>query len=308
MKVAITTSSFAQYSQEPLTLLAAKGITPVINPHGRALTEQEVTEMLQGCIAIAAGTEPLTAKVMESNPQLKVISRCGVGMDSVDVQTATQRGITVCCTPNGPTLAVVELTLGYALDLMRKVSEMDKDIRGGVWKKKMGNLLSGKTVGIIGFGRIGQAVAKNFAFMGCTVNFFDPIITSVADTTYTYMPLDALLATSDIITLHCSKPANGALVLDAAAITSMKKGAWLINAARGGIIDEVALEQSLRSGALTGAALDVFGKEPYTGTLCELPQVILTPHIGSYAKEARIQMEIDTIKNLIESLEKLGEL
>ncbi|WP_027188557.1 phosphoglycerate dehydrogenase [Desulfovibrio cuneatus] len=301
MKVAITTSSFAQFSEEPLRLLAEKGLTPVLNPHGRALTEDEAIAVLQGCVAVAAGTEPLTERVFASLPELKVVSRCGVGMDSVDQEAAKARGIAVRCTPDGPTRAVVELTLGYALDLMRQVTRMDAEMRQGVWKKRMGNLLFGKTVGIIGFGRIGRAVGQAFAHMGAKPEWYDPF--STGESTFPrHDTMQSLLASADIVTLHCSKPKDGKPVLDAAAIAAMKPGAWVINAARGGLIDEEALYTALKEGKLSGAALDVYAKEPYTGGLCALPNVVLTPHIGSYAKEARIQMEIDTIKNLIEAL------
>ncbi len=302
MKVAITTSSFAQFSDEPLRLLKDRGIEMVMNPHGRALTEDEAIALLHGCVGVAAGTEPLTRRVMEALPELRVISRCGVGMDSVDLEAAAARGIAVRNTPDGPTRAVAELTLGFALDLMRQVSLMDREVRAGTWKKRMGSLLFGKKLGIVGFGRIGRAVAEQFSLMGCPVAFYDPMVAAPDDARWTRMEMNPLLAWADIVTLHCAKPKDGSLVLDAARIAGMKKGAWLINAARGGIVDEAALAHALQQGDLAGAALDVFAKEPYSGPFAELPTVVLTPHIGSYAKEARIKMEVDTIRNLLDAL------
>ena len=307
MKVAITTASFAKHSEEALRLLMEGGFEIIQNPYGRVLTEDETIELLQGCVAVAAGTEPLTARVMDALPELRVISRCGVGMDSVDMEAATLRGIRVRNTPAAPTRAVAELTLGYALDLMRHVSLMDREIRNGVWKKRMGSLLQGKKLGIIGFGRIGRAVAEVFGFMGCRLSFHDPFI--VGDQGLVKRrELDSLLSWADIVTLHCSGPTDGSQVLDAARIGLMQEGACLINVARGGLLDEDALAVALRSGRLSGAALDVFAKEPYTGPLTGLPNVILTPHIGSYAKEARVQMEIDTVRNLLETLGQAGIL
>lgn len=299
MKIAITTSSFAKFSDEPLRLLQARNIEYVLNATGRALTEDEAIEQLQGCVGVAAGTEPLTRRVMDALPALKVISRCGTGMDSVDSAAAAEKGIAVRNTPDGPTQAVAELTLGYALDLLRQVSRMDREVRAGVWKKRMGNLLDGKKVGIVGFGRIGRAVARLFTAFGAEVAFADPY---AEDTHAKKMELDALLSWANIITLHCPKPQNGEVLLDARRLGLLQAGAWIINAARGGLIDEVALHDLLASGRLAGAALDVFGKEPYDGPLTKLDNVILTPHIGSYAMEARIRMEVDTIKNLIEAL------
>lgn len=302
MKIAITTSSFAQFSDEPLQLLESKGIEVAINPYGRALTEEEAISFLSGCIGVAAGTEPLTEKVMKALPELKVISRCGAGMDSVDLSAAKELDIIVKNTPDGPTRAVAELVLGYALSLLRYVSAMDRDMRSGVWKKRMGFQLQGKKIGIVGFGRIGRSVGELFHCMGCEIAFFDPHVAETSE--YKKMELDPMLAWADIVTLHCPAQKGNAL-LDKKRIASMKKGAWLINAARGGLIDESALYEAIASGALSGAAIDVFTEEPYKGKLMDLPSVIVTPHIGSYAQESRITMEVDTIKNLLESLDSL---
>lgn len=311
MKIAITTSSFAKFSEEPLRLLADRNIEWVLNPYGRVLTEDESKEIMRGCTAIIAGTEQLGSSVMDVAPGLKAIVRLGAGMDNVDMDAARVRNITVRNTPDGPTRAVAELTLGYALDLMRQISRMDRELRSGEWKKRMGCLLQGKRIGIIGFGRIGNAVGEVFALMGCEVAFFDPAIEPSSpprrQNGHSFQPMerDALLAWADIITLHCAKPRDGSIVLDAEAIASMKEGAWLINAARGGIIDEKAMVAALESGRLAGAALDVYAEEPYKGPLAFMPQVVLTPHIGSYAREARIKMEIDSV---IELLDAVGEV
>jgi len=144
MKIAITTSTFGKFSDEPFRILTQKGLTYILNPHGRKLTENEALELLQGCVGVIAGTEPLTAMVMNGLPDLKVISRCGSGMDNVDMIAAAKHDIEVCCTPLGPTLAVAELTLGYALDLMRQITRMDRELRAGTWKKRMGNTLHNK--------------------------------------------------------------------------------------------------------------------------------------------------------------------
>ncbi len=303
MKVAITTSSFAQYDDEPLRLLKENNLQVVLNPHGRAITEDEAITLLEGCVAVAAGTEPLSARVLQALPELKVISRCGVGMDSVDLEAAKKHGIVVKNTPDAPTQAVVELTLGLALDLLRQVSRMDRDLRAGVWKKRMGNLLQGKKLGLIGYGRIGRAVAQAFKPLGVEISFFDPMI---KEADCPRRELSALLAWADIISLHCSKPKDGKPVIGAGEFKFVKPGAYLINCARGGLIDESALYQNLKDGRLSGAALDVYSKEPYSGPLTELDNIILIPHVGSYARESRIRMEVETITNLIAALQELG--
>ena len=163
----------------------------------------------------------------------------------------------------------------------------------------MGNLLQGKKVGIIGFGRIGQKVAELVMGFGAQVVYCDP---AVDKTDYARMSLDELLSQSDIVSLHLSGGGNDAPLLRDSELRSMKQGSWLINCARGGIVDEEALGQVLREGWLSGAALDVFGQEPYTGPLAKLDNVILTPHIGSYAVESRIDMEVQAAKNLVKGL------
>lgn len=299
MKIAITTSSFARYSEEPLDLLRQAGIDFVLNETGRALTEDETIQLLNGCTGVAAGTEPYTKKVLDALPELKVISRCGTGMDSVDLKYAATRQIAVCNTPDGPTAAVAELTLGFILALIRQVPLQDRDIRAGIWKKRMGNLLSGKKVGIIGFGRIGHAVAQRLEAFGVEIAYHDPY---TEDKKYSRLGLDSLMDWADIVTLHCAKPEHGGALLDLGRLSLMRPGSFVINVARGGLIDEKALYGLLTAGHLGGAALDVYAKEPYDGPLKDMPNVILTPHIGSYAREARILMETDTIRNLLTAL------
>ena len=160
----------------------------------------------------------------------------------------------------------------------------------------MGNLLHGKNVGIVGFGKIGRTVAHLLEPFGVNIGYHDPF----ADVPgYTRLELDDLMGWADIITLHCPKTENGAPLLDLGRLSLMRPGSFILNIARGGLIDEKALLGLLTAGHLAGAALDCFAKEPYDGPLKEMDNVILTPHVGSYAKEARIIMETDTIRNLL---------
>ncbi len=299
MKIAITTSSFATYGAEPLDLLARSGVQHVMNPHGRKLAPDETVALLADCVGVVAGTEELSAAVLERLPQLRVISRCGVGMDNVDLAWCEAHGVAVLNTPLGPTRAVAELTLGLILDLMREVTRMDRALRGGTWKKRMGWQLAGKRVGVVGFGRIGKAVADVLRSMGCEIAYYDPTPTCTETTCY---PLDDLLGWADIVTLHCSKPAAACALLGAAELARMRPGSWLVNCGRGGLVDEDALYDALASGHLEGAAVDCFDAEPYSGRLTQLDNVILTPHVGSYAREGRIQMETDAVRNLLSAL------
>ena len=302
MKIAITTSSFGVYDSTPLTLLQQEQIGYSINPFGRKLTGKEVIDIAVGIDGIIAGTELLSNDILKQLHGLKVISRCGVGLDNVDLRAAQRLGIKIFNTPEGPTLAVAELTVGLILNLLRKVGVMDRQLRNGIWKKQMGNLLRGKKVAIIGFGRIGQKVAELLSPFGVEIGYND---TCKINTSFQSNEKEELLAWADIITLHCSADSDCKSIIGATEFKIMKKGAWLINASRGGLVDENALYRSLVNGRITGAALDAFENEPYKGTLRELDNIILTPHIGSYAKEGRIQMEMAAVDNLIQAFRQL---
>ena len=300
-KVFISTTSFAKDDIRPLELLEKAGLEVYTNPYGRKLTEDEMIGFLSDKDFLIAGTELLTRRVLESARNLKVISRCGVGLDNVDLKAADEACIKVYNTPYGPTISVAELTIGLMLDLLRMVPNMDREIRAGVWKKRMGNLLKGKKVGIVGLGRIGQKVAEILMPFGVEISYYDvnAVKTSLD---YTFKPLNELLRWADIVTLHCFASEDSRPIIGKEELKNMKKDAWLINTSRGGLVDERSLYASLKEGYLSGAALDVFEKEPYDGPLSELDNIILTPHIGSYAKEARIKMEADAVENLLAGL------
>lgn len=299
LKVFISTSSFGEYDDLPVRLLKDAGLDIELNPYGRKLAADECLSLYKDIDGLLAGTEALTADVLRSARKLKVISRCGVGIDNIDLKVARQQRIKVFSTPDSPTVAVAELTVGLMLALLRHVPAADRDIRAGKWEKRMGNLLQGKKVGIIGFGRIGQKVAELVIGFGAQAVYCDP---AVNKTDYTRMSLDELLSQADIVSLHLSGGGNDAPLLRHSELRSMKQGSWLINCARGTVVDEEALGQVLKEGWLSGAALDVLGQEPYTGPLTELDNVILTPHVGSYAVESRIDMEVQAAKNLVKGL------
>lgn len=300
--VLITTSSFGVQSDEPLKTLAEAGFHAVLNPLKRKLTEAEVSELIEknSPVGIIAGVEPLTSSVFDKANALKAIARCGIGMDSVDLDAAKKKGIKVTNTPDAPTIPVAELTMGMILSLLRKIPLSDSGIKSGNWVRPTGNLLQGKTVGLIGCGRIGKMVAKFLQPFECRINGYDPFLEK-ADR-INILPIEDVLKTSDIISLHLPYNDETHHMFDLDKISLMKKGAVIINAARGGLIDEKALCDFLKSGHLAGAAIDCFETEPYSGPLTQLENVVLTGHIGSYAKEGRILMETQAVDNLINSL------
>lgn len=303
-KILASPSSFGQVSSDPFDLLKSNGYEIVKNPFGRKLTEEETIELAKDCVGIVAGVESLNTKVIDALPKLKCISRVGVGMDSVDIPHAESKGIQVLNTPDGPTRAVAELTLGLTMSLLRKIPNAHYDLRNRMWKKQTGNLLFDKKVGILGLGRIGRMTAEMFRALGNPVAGYDlyPNEEWAKKNGVEILDLKGLLTTCDIITIHVPAKADGSAVITKAELDLLKDNAFVVNVSRGGVIDEEALYEVLQSGKLSAVALDVFNQEPYSGPLCDIENVVLTPHIGSYAKEGKLKMEVDAAQNLINAL------
>jgi D-3-phosphoglycerate dehydrogenase len=278
----------------------------VSNPHRRKLNEEEIIELLdKDTVGLIAGIEPLTARVFASAKQLKVVSRCGTGLDSVDLDAAQQHNVAVFNTPVAPAQAVAELTLGLILAALRRICQTDRFLRRGEWPRLQGQLLAAQTVGIIGLGHIGQRVAHLCQAFGANVIAHDPHLKQ-SPQDVKLMTFEQLLSEADIITLHMPYSADTHHLLDANAFASMKSGAIIINAARGGLIDESALSKALDHRQLGAAALDAFEQEPYKGPLIRNDKVILTSHIGSLARESRQRMEIEAAENLLQGLIETG--
>lgn len=307
MKVAITTTTFGQYSREPLDFLAQCGLEVVVNPHSRKLKPDELVEICKNAVGVIAGTETWDAKVISLLGSLKVISRCGVGIDNIDIESTKSCGIKVYSTPDAPTRAVAELTIGLILDCLRRISSADRSIRAGNWEKPMGESLSGKKLGIIGFGRIGKEVALLAQAFGAQILAYD-IQPVTALSAVKVVSFDELISQADIVSLHVPVGKKPGFLLDAGVLARMKRGAYIINTSRGGLVDEHALYAALRAGRLTAAGIDTFTEEPYLGNLRELDNVVLTSHIGSYARESRIAMEKNAARNLYAGLKEVGIL
>lgn len=305
-KILISPTTFGTCGMQPLELLEKEKCEVVLNPYGRKMRPDEVIKLGKNCIGIVAGDEPLNAAVLESLSSLRCISRCGTGIDNVDLEKAKELGIVVRNTPDEPTRAVAELTVGVIFDLLRNISYSDRGIRKGNWNKGMGSLLLNKKVGILGLGRIGRMVTELLLGLGATVFGTDVQPDTKWLTTHkvALLSLLDLVRESDILCIHIPYSEDNRHIISKKDIESMKRGAYIINLSRGGIVDEDALYQALKRNHLAGAALDVFEHEPYTGPLTELDNVVLTPHIGSYAKESRLKMEVQAMKNLLGVLDK----
>jgi D-3-phosphoglycerate dehydrogenase len=304
MNILISTSSFAEYDKSILDDIPEE-FNVILNPYKKTLNESEIGELLvqYEVNGLIAGVETLTMEVLTAANTLKVISRCGAGLDNVDLKAAAKLGIKVFNTPDAPTNAVAELTLGLILNCLRKISFSDRGIRKGTWRKTMGNLLQGRVVGIIGFGRIGKTVGNLVRAFGAEVIYNDLVKDSEFDWARC-VKLDELLRSADIISLHLPLVDTSDYFINAEKISLMKEGAILINTSRGRLVDEDALYDALESGKLASAGFDVFEKEPYSGKLAEVDNAVLTCHIGSYATESRILMERQAVENLLKGLSK----
>lgn len=307
-RILFTTSSFDLTNFEAKAELEKKGYDFLVNPYGKRLTEDQVDELLtDDVVAMVAGLEPLTRHVLENAKGLKVIARCGIGMDNVDLVAAREIGISVFNTPDAPTRAVAELTVAHILSLCRRIPESDAGLRNGKWKPLMGRLLSRQTVGIVGFGRIGKMVAQLLKGFGCSMLVYEPNPVSMVDYV-TSVSLDELLQESDLVTLHLPYMSQTHHLIDQSRLDQMKSNALLINVARGGLIDEAALLKTMEVKKIGGVALDCFEEEPYNGPLLSLPNIQVTAHMGSYALEARSMMESEACTLMVNGLKELGYL
>lgn len=305
-KILISTSSFHLPAQDSVIRnLEKQGYQIVMNPFGRKCTQAEITLLLdEYVVGLIAGVEPLPHNVLSSAKNLKVISRCGVGLDNVDLDAAEALQIKVYNTPCAPVDAVAELTIGLMLDVLRHITASDRSMRQTLWQPLMGRLLSRQTVGIVGYGRIGKKVVSLLEAFQCNVLIHDPLRSAEYDERF--VDITELLQRSDVVSLHCPGTPENTHYLDEKKLDLMRPGSVLINTARGGLIDEHALYRKLCAKEIGRAALDVFSQEPYKGELTGLPNVLLTAHMGSYAKEARVQMETEAMSHLLQGLQECG--
>lgn len=256
---------------------------------------------------IVRGRTKVTPAVFDAGKKLKVVGRAGVGVDNIDREAAKAHGVTVVNSPLATTVAVAELTLALMLGAVREIARADASMKAGKWLKKEfeGAELNGKTLGVIGFGRIGAAVAARAKAFDMQILAYDPLVSAEDIKARGGLPvsLDYLLASSDIITMHMPLTADSRGMLGAEAFGKMKKGAYVICAARGGVIDEAALLEALNSGKLAGAALDVFSAEPPGLTdLVAHPKVVCTPHVGAQTVEAQERAANDISEEVLNAL------
>lgn len=303
--VLIGSRSFGKASPEHIARLEAAGCTVIPNGVGRAYRASELMTALQGVDAIITGTDELTAEVIDGAESLQTIAKHGVGLDTIDLDAARRRGIVVTATPGAIHDSVADLTLALLLAVARQIVPAHAAVVSGGWGGFVGTELRGKTLGIVGLGRIGKEVSRRAQAFGMSVVAFDPYPDDAFAAAHgvVFLSLEELLARSDAVSLHAGIAAPGRPLLGRDELALMKPGAFLINTARGNLIDEGALADALRSGQIGGAGLDVFAAEPPAGSpLLDCDNVVLTPHIGGQTRAGLLRMGEMTVDNCLRAL------
>ena len=304
-KVLITTIPFGEKNPFPFELLRDAGIDFKVNPLGKKLTEDELAKMAADYDAIVAGTEPITDRVMSKAPKLKFVSRVGIGLDSVDLLAARNRNILISYTPDAPAKAVVELTIGLMLSLLRGIHTANTQMHQGKWERIFGRRLGEVTVGLIGLGRVGTGVLSRLQGFGCPrilVNDIQPKRQLETAFGFDWVDKNTIYKEADVISIHVPLTKHTKLMIRKPELEMMKSDAFLINTARGGVIHEGDLYDILMRGKIGGAAVDVFEQEPYDGPLHDTQKCLLTSHMGSMSVDCRSRMEIEATEEVIRFL------
>jgi len=270
------------------------------NTSGKRISEPELIHALSDCEGVIAGTERFSSDVINNSRGLRIISRVGVGTDSIDLSAARTRGIHIATTPNSPVQAVAEHTLALLLAAMKNIPQYNEQMRKNNHTLIPGSLLSGRNVGIIGLGRVGTRIAEMLEALGCHISFFDPMVSREIPSSWRrFDSLAGLIQNTDILSIHSAPLPDGKPLISDNEL-SQANGITIVNTARGTLIDEQSLIRALNSGSVKLAALDVFPTEPYAGSLLGFPQVVATPHVASNTEESRSQMEREAVDNLIQ--------
>ncbi len=289
-RLLVTATSYGKHDPALKALLSERVADVVYNTTGKPLSSRQLKALLPGVDGYIAGLDEIDAAALAAADRLSVISRYGVGVDNVDLGAARARGIVVTNTPGANTVSVAELALGLMLALLRRIPSAVDATRRGEWPRLSGVTLEGKTVGLLGFGAIGRQLAVRLAGFSCRVLAHDPVPDEgfAAQHGVLLVTRAELLAKADILSLHLPLLPETRGLVDADFLARLKPGAFLVNTARGEILDEAALLGALRSGRLAGAALDAFNEEPPSpaNPLLALPQVLVTPHMGAHADSA----------------------
>lgn len=301
MKVFVSTHPFGSTSKEPMKLLKSNDFEVRLNPSEHKMTSHELAMEIKDSEILIAGTEKITEEVFQNAPKLKLISRVGIGLDGVDFELCKKYGVRVAYTPDAPTMAVAELCVAMILDLARQITITDKNIRLGIWKRHMGTLLYGKTIGIFGMGRIGKSLVHLLSSFN--VNFLvhdiNPDIAFGRLYNVNFVSKEEVLKNSDVVSVNIPLKKDTLDYITSKELSLMEPQAIVINTARGGIINENDLYDALKEKIIAGAAVDVFEEEPYSGKLIELENCLLTCHMGASTIDSRTDMEVQAVQEAI---------
>ena len=305
MKVLITSRSFGKIGDSAKKVLTDAGIQ--IDNISVGFDQAHFEKIIPEYDALIIGAHDFSEADMERCPNLKIICKHGVGLDNIHVNKAKELGIAVCNAPGTNSNAVADLALGLMLSVCRKISHSAALVREGVWKSHIGEDVCGKTVGLLGFGAIAKGVARRARGFGMKILAYDPFVTQLPEEFEGWVELcdmEKVITTCDILSVHIPLTPETKGIISTKELAMMKQGAYVINTARGGIVDEMALYEALKSGHLNGAAMDVVESEPMTPDhpLLSLDNVVVTPHIAMYSKEAINAVSMICAENVVACL------
>lgn len=305
MKVLITSRSFGKIGDSAKKILEDAGIE--INNISVGFDQAHFEKIIPEYDALIIGAHDFSEADMERCPNLKIICKHGVGLDNIHVNKAKELGIAVCNAPGTNSNAVADLALGLMLSVCRKISHSAALVREGVWKSHIGEDVCGKTLGLLGFGAIAKGVARRARGFGMKILAYDPFVTQLPEEFEGWVELcdmDKVITSCDILSVHIPLTPETKNTISTAELAKMKQGSYVINTARGGIVNEMALYEALKSGHLNGAAMDVVESEPMTPDhpLLSLDNVVVTPHIAMYSKEAINAVSLICAENVVACL------
>lgn len=300
-KILVTPRSLTRDGHPALERLTGGGFEVVFCTRGKQPDEEELLSLVPGCVGWLAGVERITARVFEAATDLVVIGRNGVGVDKIDLAAAEAKGVKVCKAVGANSRGVAELAFGSILALVRSIPSSDATLKKHEWERRKGIELEGRTLGLVGCGRIGKLVAGFGLAFGMKVLAYDPYPDESFRPAgeFSFVDFDRVLSDSDIISLHCPPREDGKPVVDRATLGKMKEGAYLVNTARAELLDEEAVLEAIDAGRIAGLATDVYREEPPEDCrLVDSDRVIATPHIGAYTQESvtrGVEFAVDAI-------------
>jgi D-3-phosphoglycerate dehydrogenase len=305
-RVLATPRSFGKGSKKPLELLSSHGIEVINSPSPRPVSPENLKREIIGMDAVIVGIDSMPEEVIRTADKLRVISKYGTGVDNIDLEAAKRRGIAVAIASGANERSVAELVLTLIFALSRRLLVLDRATKAGKWERPTGAEVLGKTLGVVGYGKIGKILAELASSLGMEVVICDPYATKPAGVKFVSM--DELLKKADFVSLHVQLTDETYHLIGEERLSMMKDGAFLVNTSRADIVDEDALVKALRQGKPAGAAVDVYSTEPPVGSeLLKLDNVVATPHMGSQTLEAIERMGIIAAENVIAVLCGVGE-